>query len=93
MIFIFPQNYNFNTKLLGIVDYPTAIINLLLWIIIFFILKILNITFIIKISIFIIICLPFLLISILGLNNENLLYVLSYLFKYLKSKKLYLYTK
>lgn len=93
MNFIFPQNYNFNTKFLGIIDYPTAITNLILWVIMFFFLKILPITFTIKISIFIIICFPFLLISILGLNNENITYVFSYLFKYLKSKKIYLYTK
>ena len=29
MKFIFPQNYKFNTKLLGIMDYQTAIINLI----------------------------------------------------------------
>ena len=35
MKFIFPQNYNFKTKFLGLVDYPTAIFNVAVWGIIF----------------------------------------------------------
>ena len=93
MHFIFPQNYFFNTKLFGVIDYSTAILNIILWLIIFLIIKNLIIPLIIKISIFIIICFPFLLISIIGLNNENILYVFTYLFKFLKSKKIYLYNK
>ena len=33
MKFIFPQNYNFKPKLLGFIEYPVAIINVLLWLI------------------------------------------------------------
>ena len=29
MKFIFPQNYKFTTKVLGIIDYQTAILNLI----------------------------------------------------------------
>ena len=47
MKFIFPQNYKFNTKILGIIDYQTAILNLiwdgLVFLIINFIFKSLNI--------------------------------------------------
>ena len=35
MKFIFPQNYNFENKLFGIIDYNTAIANLLWYAIIF----------------------------------------------------------
>ena len=34
MKFIFPQNYNFKNKLLGIIDYPTAIFNVIYFFII-----------------------------------------------------------
>ena len=54
MKFIFPQNYNFNTKLFGILDYPTAIFNFIWWIIIFIITKIFILDLLTKIIIFII---------------------------------------
>ena len=38
MKFIFPQNYNFKNKLLGIIDYSTAFFNILWYVIIFIIL-------------------------------------------------------
>lgn len=37
MKFIFPQNYKFNNKILGIIDYSTAIINVIWYIISYFI--------------------------------------------------------
>ena len=39
MKFIFPQNYNFKIKLLGFIDYPVAIFNIILWIIIYFLIN------------------------------------------------------
>ena len=93
MKFIFPQNYNFNTKLFGIIDYQTAFINIIWWSIIFLILNLLFNDLLIKIIIFIILCLPVLLLSIVGFNHENIFYVISYLIKYAKSKKIYLYKK
>ena len=35
MKFIFPQNYNFNNKLFGFIDYSTLILNILWGLIIF----------------------------------------------------------
>ena len=93
MKFIFPQNYNFNTKLFGILDYPTAILNLIWWFIIFFITKILGFNIIKKIIFFIITCFPVLLISLFGFRQENIIYVFRYLFKFYKSPKIYLYKK
>ena len=37
MKFIFPQNYNFNSKLLGFIDYTTVILNIIWGIIVFLI--------------------------------------------------------
>ena len=93
MKFIFPQNYNFNSKLLGFIDYTTVILNILWGFFIFLIsyLLIPNIT--LKISFFIVFFLPFFLFSIIGFNHEKMLYIIKYLYKYIFSPKIYLYKK
>lgn len=93
MKFIFPQNYNFKNKFLGIIDYSTLLLNII-WDL--FILACINLFFqngTIKIFIFIIFCLPILLFSIVGFNHENIVYILIYLIKFFKSNKLYFYSK
>ena len=37
MKFIVPQNYNFKSKILGFIDYTTAFVNIIWFIIVFFI--------------------------------------------------------
>ena len=93
MKFIFPQNYNFENKIFGVIDYSTALANVSLYAFIFIILYIIPISLQFKIFLFILFCFPFFLISITGLNGENLIYVFRYLFKYLINQKLYLYEK
>ena len=92
MKFIFPQNYNFNLKLFGFLDYKTILFNLIFFIFIYLVTKCIG-NFNIKIIIFIIFYFPILLISIFGFNQENIIYVIKYIFLYLKNPKLYLYTK
>ena len=65
MKFIFPQNYHFHTKLFGLLDYPTAILNFCWWIIMFLITKILPFPLLDKLIFFIITCFPLFLISAL----------------------------
>lgn len=91
MKFIFPQNYNFSSKFLGFIDYSTAIINILWFVFIFCILNILFSSLQLKIFLFIILCFPFLIFSIVGFNHENILYVMFYILKFLNSPKTYLY--
>ena len=93
MKFIFPQNYNFENKLFGIIDYNTAIANLLWYAIIFLFIQFFCNDLQTKIFIFILFCFPFFLISITGLNGENILYVFKYLLKFAYKPKLYFYTK
>ena len=93
MKFIFPQNYNFKNKFLGIIDYSTLILNII-WDL--FVFSCINLIFqdnTIKIFIFVVLCLPLLLFSIIGFNHENIIYIIIYLIKYLKNPKLYLYIK
>ena len=93
MKFIFPQNYNFKSKLLGFIDYSTVILNLVWGLIVFGIVFFLIPNITMKIGVFIILFLPFALFSIIGFNHEKTLYILMYLYKYVSSPKLYLYSK
>lgn len=93
MKFIFPQNYNFKNKFLGIFDYSTLLINFLWDFLVIFIINIFlnNLTF--KIFIFIILCFPLLIFSFSGFYGENIVYVIFYVFKFLLKQKLFLYNK
>ena len=93
MKFIFPQNYNFNNKIFGIIDYSTAIFNLIWILLVFFIFNIFFSSLTIKIFFTIIFCFPILLLSIFGFNGENILDIFSYLFKFLFKQKLIFYNK
>lgn len=91
MKFIFPQNYKFNNKIFGIFDYGTAIANVIWYILVYFILNIIVKKLQIKIFLFILFCFPFFLISMVGINQENIILIFKYLIKYLRSKKIYIY--
>ena len=93
MNFIIPKNYKFKPKLLGLLDYQTAVIDGI-WAGILYILS--NIFFISlthKLYFMIALFLPFLLFTIVGINNESIVSVSIYIFKYLKKQKIYLYKK
>ena len=93
MNFIIPQNYKFRTKILGLIDYQTALINIiwssLVFLIINFIFQNLNI----KIFLFIILSFPVLVFSIVGINGENVVNVICYIVKFITKPKLFLYNK
>ena len=93
MKFIFPKNFNFKNKLFGIIDYNIVVVNLVWYVFILILINIIFQSLQIKIFIFIIFCFPFFLVSITGLNGENILYVLFYLYKFSRKQKLYLYFK
>ena len=93
MKFIFPQNYKFKNKLFGFIDYSTAIFNIL-WDAFIFCLADLFFTGItIKIAFFIIACFPLFLFSLFGFNHENILYLISYMYAFIKNRKIYFYSK
>jgi len=93
MNFIIPKNYKFKPKLFGFIDYQTAILNgiwiLILYIIINFFFNSINI----KIYFFIGLYLPFLLFSIIGINNENIISVFIYILKFYSKQKIFLFEK
>ena len=93
MKFIFPKNYNFKYKLLGFIDYSTAILDAIIGFVLFEIISIFTSSIATKIYIFIIMYVPIFLFSIFGLGRENILSVIYYLFKYFKNRGIYLYKK
>lgn len=93
MKFIFPQNYSLKNKFLGVLDYSTLFVNLLWIYLVFNISRLLGLTLYIQLSLVSILCLPLILFSILGINNEKILNVIIYLAKYLLKPKLYIFYK
>ena len=92
MKFIFPQNYNFKSKLFGTIDYNIMFINLIWDLFIFFIISFFN-NLNIKIFLFLIFCFPLFLFSFFGFNGENIVYVLRYILNFLFKQKLLLFKK
>ena len=93
MKFIFPQNYNLNTKIFGIIEYSAAIVDLIWGGIVFFIINFLFKSLSSKIFSFIILVFPVLIFSVVGVNGENLINFLIYMTKYFFKQKLYFYDK
>ena len=85
MHFIFPKNYNFKPKLLGFIEYSTAILDTIIGIILYFLINLLFKDINIKIYVFISLFFPVLLISILGINKESFISVFKYVFKFIKN--------
>ncbi len=93
MKFIIPQNYNFKNKIFGIIDYSTAFFNICWYSIIFIILHLFLRNWNIKIFLFISLCFPITLFSLVGFNGEPIVYVFKYVSKYFLKPKLYLFKK
>lgn len=93
MKFIFPRNYDFKTKLFGVFDYFTIVVNIIFDLFVFCLCNLIFSNINIKIFICISLCFPLLILSFVGLNNENVFLVLIYIFKYFIKPKLYLYNK
>lgn len=93
MKFIIPQNYKFKNKILGIIDYPTAILNVVWNVILYFILKNISLTISARIFIYSSLSFRILLLTIVGFNDESPIYSVKYILRYLKRQKVYLFKK
>ena len=93
MKFIFPQNYNFKNKIFGVIDYTTAFVNLIWYVIVFLLINLIFKSINIKVFLFILLCFPLFLFSFSGFHGENIILVIRYLFKFIFRQKLYFYSK
>ena len=91
MKFIFPQNYNFKNKLLGLIDYSTATFVVIWSLFVFCLINLIFTNFKLKLFLFIVLCFPLFIFSIVGFNHENILYVCYYIIKFYNRKKFYIY--
>lgn len=91
MKFIFPRNYKVKSQLFGSLDYSTAILNIVWYIFIFCLLDLFISNISIKIFLFIVLCFPLFLFSIIGFNHENIIYVIFYLLKFIRNSNIYFY--
>ncbi len=92
MKFIFPQNYNFKSKLFGTIDYNIIFINLIWDLFVFLIISFFN-NLNVKIFLFFVLCFPLFLFSFLGFNGESITYVFAYIFNFLFKDKLLFFNK
>ena len=93
MKFIIPINFDFNSKLFGIIDYNVVVFNLVWDAFVFCLTNLIFLNLTIKVFLFIFLCFPLFLFSLIGFNHENILYVLLYLIKFLANRRVYLYKK
>lgn len=91
MRFVFPKNYFFKNKILGFIDYSTAAFNIIIFLLLFSISNLFFISLTHRLIFIIITYLPVFLLSIVGFNNESIVYIIFYIIKYLVKPKLYLY--
>lgn len=91
--YIFPINYKNKEKFLGLIDYKIIATIAILAFIMFYILKNIEISLTIKVTIFILVIGFFSILLIVGVNGENMLDFLFYIIKFLMKEKVYLYRK
>ena len=75
MKFIFPQNYSFKSKFLGIIEYNVLILNIIWCAFVFCLINLIFTNLNLKIFIFVTFCLPVLLLSIFSFNHENIIFI------------------
>ena len=89
--FIFPLNYKYSTKFLGIIDYSTLLPIIIYSVILIIFFNLLKLDFFISFGLFFILVLPpFLLLSV-GINNQPAFSYLKAIYTFYKNSKLYLY--
>ena len=93
MHFIFPKNYDFSFKFLGIFNYSSIFLNIIWASFLYFFISFLFKSLIIKFYVFLVLFLPFFLFSILNKSSENIFIVCSNFFTYLFRPKVFFYDK
>lgn len=90
-MYIFPKNYNFKNKIGGVIDYPTAIFNLLFIFLLYKFISIFKLTLTSKLIFISIFYTPIFLVSMFNHNDDNIICIAYYVIKFLVRPKLYLY--
>lgn len=91
--YIFPMNYKYSVKFLGILDYQTLLPLCIYASIILFILKFLALDFFLSFAIFIFLTIPPLLLFSIGINKQPALSYFKAIWNFSKKSKFYLFKK
>lgn len=91
--YFFPLNYNYSGKFLGIVEYKLLIPIALYGLIIFLVLRLLELTMLLKLIMFISFFLPITLILCSQVNSEPFYTFALAIIKYLIHRKIYLFKR
>lgn len=91
--YFFPLNYNYSGKLLGIIDYKLLLPIALYGFIIFLFLKLLQLSILLKLIMFIFFFLPITLILCSQVNSEPFYTFILAIIKYLIHRKVYLFKR
>ena len=91
--FIFPQNYNSKFKILGFIEYQSAVLDIAWISIVLILVNIIFNSLNIKIFMFIVLVFPVAILSIVGINGESIIDVMIYIGKYMIKQKVILYNK
>lgn len=89
--FIFPLNYKYSAKFLGIIDYSTLLPISIYAASIIGIFYILKLDFFIAFGLFLVLVLPIFLLLSLGINNQPAISYVKAVYNFNKNSKLYLY--
>ena len=84
MKFIFPKNYKYRAKILGFIDYITAIVDAILGFLLFFIIKLFTKKISTQIYIFIILFVP---------DGENIISYIIQIVRFIRRRGVYFYDK
>ncbi len=91
--FVFPLNYKEKEKFLGIIEYRVLAVLIAFGVGVFFLLKNINIELVLKVILFITVMVFFSILILIGINGENMLDFLWFVFKFVVRDKVYVYRK
>ena len=89
--YIFPLNYKYSSKFLGIIEYSTLLPISVYAAVLVAILYLLKIDFFISFGLIVVLVLPPLLLLSIGINNQPAISYVKSVYKFNKNSKLYLY--
>ncbi len=90
---LFPLNYKYQAKFLGIIEYRILLPICIIASIVIFFLYILRVDFFISFGIIVLLLLPAVLLLSIGVNGQPTVSYLLALFKFSKAQKVYIYEK
>lgn len=91
--YYFPENYNKKEKFLGIVEYKLLIVVGVLCTIVFYTLKYIELNIKLKVCLFMIFSGFPSIFVLIGVNGENMVDFIKYMFKFFIKEKIYVYRK